>query len=229
MRYPKMKLLIAIALCGLAGDGWAQTTSPVLHGAEAASVAVNDDDWRVEIVPPFALPSRELGYHGGPVVERPTAVLVFMGEGWAAARVAEVQSAFVGDMPGVGRLARYGVRANPSVTTQRATIWTPENGFSRQGGLTDLEIQAQLERIPSAPNAKDTVYVLFLPDSLAAFLGDKLGGGDFLAYHNQFASRDGGQLRYVVVPFRHEGAQLAQAALRSFVQAVINPDGTGWY
>jgi hypothetical protein len=104
-----------------------------------------------------------------------------MGEGWAAARVAEVQSAFVGDLPGVGRLRRYGVRANPSVTAQRATIWTPEAGFTHQGGLTDLEIQAQLERIPAAGNAKDNVYVLFLPDSLAAFLGERLGGGDFLA------------------------------------------------
>jgi hypothetical protein len=224
-----MKLLVAIVLCGVAGNGWAQTTGPVLHGAEAASVAVNEDDWRVEIVPPFALPPRELHYHGGPVVGRPRAVLIFMGEGWAAARVAEVQSAFVGDLPGVGRLRRYGVHANPSVTAQRATIWTPEAGFTHQGGLTDLEIQAQLERIPAAGNAKDNVYVLFLPDSLAAFLGERLGGGDFLAYHNQFGSRDGRQLRYVVVAFRNEGEQLAQAALRSFVQAVINPDGTGWY
>src|SRR5207245_4445875 len=85
MRYPMIKPLMAIALCGLAASGWAQATSPVLHGAEPASVAVNDDDWRVEIVPPFALPSREPGYHGGAVVERPRAVLLFLGEGWAGA------------------------------------------------------------------------------------------------------------------------------------------------
>ena len=224
-----MKRLIAIGCCGLAGNGWAQTTSPALHSAEAASVAVNEDDWRVEIVPPFALPLRELHYHGGPVVERPRAVLIFMGESWAAASVAEVQSAFVGNMPGVGRLARYGVHAKPSVTVERATLFTPDTGFAHHGGLTDLEVQAQLERIPAPPNAKDNVYVLFLPESLVAFLGEKLGGGDFFAYHNQFGSRDGRQLRYVVVPFRNEGGQLAQAALRSFVQAVINPDGTGWY
>ena len=224
-----IKPLMAIALCGLAASGWAQATSPVLHGAEPASVAVNDDDWRVEIVPPFALPSRELGYHGGAVVERPRAVLLFMGEGWAGARVSEVHSAFIADMPGLGSLTRYGVRAHPSVHVQRGTIWTPENGFAHHGGLTDLEIQAQLERIPSGPSAKDTVYVLFLPESHSAFLGEKVGGADFLAYHNQFGSRHGGQLRYVVVPYRHDAGQLAQAAVRSFVQAVVNPDGTGWY
>ena len=224
-----MRALMAIALCGLAGSAWSQTTSPALHGAEPASVAVNEDDWRVEIVPAFALPPRELGYHGGPIVERPRAILVFVGEGWAGAKVSEVHSAFTADLPSLARLARYGVRAKPAVSVQRATLWTPEHGFAHHGGLTDLEIQAQLERIPPAPTAKDAVYVLFLPESHSAFLGEKVGGADFLAYHNQFGGGDGRQLRYVVVPFRNDAGSLAQAAVRSFVQAVVNPEGTGWY
>jgi hypothetical protein len=221
-----MRALMATALFGLATTGWAQGSGAVLQDADPATVVVNGDDWRIEIVPTFSVPARALRHHGGPVVEKPKAVLLFLGDGWTDERTAALQRSFEAAVPGLAQLSRYGVRSAATVSVQRAGLSVPEKGFVHHGGLTDLEIQAQLDRL--TPRSKGSIYVLFLPESLVAFLGQKVGGEDFLAYHDAFGASDG-PLRYVVVPFRQDVEQAAGAAARSFVQAVVNPEGTGWY
>jgi hypothetical protein len=78
---------------------------------------------------------------------------------------------------------------------------------------------------PVDPNA---VYVVFLAPGLGSTLGHKKSEKDYVAFHNDYHAA-GGLVRYVVVPYDADAARWTAGALAGLHQAVINPEGNGWY
>jgi hypothetical protein len=199
-----------------------------LEGADPDTVAVNDDDWRVEIVPPFAVGARAPVFHGGPVVREPSAQLVFFGD-WSvdSARPAQLEtsvSAFVRsvDYQVWGGQAPWSVNGRTAPLAYAAAPTT----------LNDLDVQAQLERLlrsgGMASSRQGTVYVLLLPPGVESTLGEYVGGHDYLAYHNVLNGRTG-RIYYTVVPYDRDADRYAGTVTRALSQTVLNPEGTGWY
>src|SRR5882762_7596016 len=74
------------------------------------------------------------------------------------------------------------------------------------------------------PNAS-TIYVIFLDPGLRSTLGTMLAGKHYLAYHN-FFSTSGMKIHYVVAPFEANRETAYQVALRAFLAAAFNPNGS---
>jgi hypothetical protein len=95
--------------------------------------------------------------------------------------------------------------------------------------ISDLEIQSRLDNLLSGETLQaNSVYVVFLAPGLGSTLGSKTSARDFAAYHNHFHAA-GGVVHYVVVPYDNEPARWLAAARQSLAQALINPEGNGWY
>src|SRR5438270_750428 len=80
--------------------------------------------------------------------------------------------------------------------------------------------------LESAPAG--TVYVVFLAPGMRSTLGTSSSETDFVAYHNYFHAA-AGLVRYVVVPHQEGFGRWLAAARQGLVQALIDPEGTGWY
>jgi hypothetical protein len=207
-----------------------------LEDADPATVAVNDDDWRVEIVPPFPVAERARRFHGGKVIEHPAVEAVFLGD-WSGDKERrgslETALAGLGSSADLRSLARYGVRASGlAVKAHLAPLVEPEPRLAQRESLTDLEVQEQLDRllVPRGIGApqRGTVYIVLLPPGLASLLGEKVSGEDFLAYHAQFQSRHG-NVHYMVLPYDRDADRTLATLTQSLTQTLIDPDGTGWY
>ena len=97
--------------------------------------------------------------------------------------------------------------------------------------ISDLEVQARLDGVASGargPLDLHAVYVVFLAPGLRSTLGVTSSEKDFVAYHNHFHAA-AGVVRYVVVPYDRELSRWLENARRSLVQALVNPEGNGWY
>ena len=70
--------------------------------------------------------------------------------------------------------------------------------------------------------------MVFLAPGLGSTLGAKSSAQDFAAYHNHLHS-SAGVFHYVVVPYDENASRWISAARQSLHQALINPEGNGWY
>jgi hypothetical protein len=96
--------------------------------------------------------------------------------------------------------------------------------------VSDLEIQRRLDRLVSGSDREaPAVFVVFLAPGLRSTLaGQSISGRDFAAYHNHFHAA-AGVVRYVVVPYEPDASRCQSAARLGLFEALINPEGTGWY
>ena len=243
------------ALAAAAPRDEPRSSLPVLEPAPAGTVVFDDDGGRVQIVPRRAVPPGEVSYHGGPVIAGGTIQAIFLGSGWrdAGTRGREPQAleALVGrGRPGIGAsgeggesgeggaggessaigaaLSRYGLEARELLGLAMEDPLDPLAGAS----ISDLEIQARIDAVAGGgergPRDLDAVYVVFLAPGLRSTLGVSSSENDFAAYHNHFHAA-AGVVRYVVVPYDRETSRWLAAARRSLVQALVNPEGNGWY
>jgi hypothetical protein len=229
---------LALALTGGSVSRAAEKPQPVpppasaiLQNAPKGTVVFDDDGGRAQIIPRRAVPAQEATYHGGPVVPRGAVQAVFLGGGWRKpenqGKEAEVTRALRSqDGPDAAPLARYGVKAWESLNAPlEDTAGDPLSGTL----ISDLEIQARLDGMVSGgePLDANAVFVVFLAPGLGSKLGSRTSE-DFAAYHNHYHS-SAGLVRYVVVPYDADLSRWASAARRSLRQALINPEGNGWY
>jgi hypothetical protein len=208
----------------------------VLEAAPAGTVVFDDDGGRVQIVPRRAVPPPgEVSYHGGPVVTDGTVQAIFLGSGWREAgprgREARALEALVGGggEAAIGAaLSRFGLEARELVGLAREDPLDPLAGAS----VSDLEAQARIDALASGeargPRDLAAVYVVFLAPGLRSTLGVSSSENDFAAYHNHFHAA-AGVVRYVVVPYDRDLSRWLDAARRSLVEALVNPEGNGWY
>jgi hypothetical protein len=217
---------------------------PVLEPAPAGTVVFDDDGGRVQIVPRRAAPPSEVSYHGGPVITGGTIQAIFLGSAWRDAgprgRESQALEALVGrGLSEIGEIGAIGAsgaaRSSDGLEARELTglaLEDPLDPLAAGGSISDLEIQARIDAIASGgergPLDLHAVYVVFLAPGLRSTLGVSSSEHDFAAYHNHFHAA-AGVVRYVVVPYDGELARWLENARRSLVQALVNPEGNGWY
>jgi hypothetical protein len=203
----------------------------VLESAPKGTVLFDDDDWRVQIIPRQAVAGRDATFHGGPVITRGLVQAVFLGSGWRQKANREKENGVLEGLRGQAQAADFPAKSG-------AGAWEP-HGLALEDPaadpvagerITGLEIQARLDTLLSGAGAVEanSVYVVFLAPGLGTTLGPQHSEKDFAAYHNYFHGANG-VVRYVVVPFDADSSRWLAAARQSLSQALINPEGNGWY
>jgi len=203
--------------------------SAILENAPRGTVVFDDDGGRAQIIPRKVVASQEAAYHGGPVVTRPTVQAVFLGHDWRKqenrAKEAEILSA-LRSQAGAAAEPRYRVKSWEVAGQLEDLSGDPLHGSS----ISDLEIQTRLDNLLGGAGPLDagTVYVVFLAPGLGSTLGPKATDQDYAAYHNHVHSA-AGVIHYAVVPYDGDLSRWVSAARQSLHQALINPEGNGWY
>jgi hypothetical protein len=210
----------------------APAAAAVLDHAPKGTVVFDDDGGRAQIVPRTAAESRDATFHGGPVVSGAAVQTLFLGSGWRErsnrAKESEATAA-LRDPRGAAAtsLSRYGLKGW-EVAGQ--PLEDPAGDPVAGPAISDLEIQGRLDSLLGGAGPLDpkVVYVIFLAPGLGSTLGSASSARDFAAYHNHLHSA-AGVFHYVVVPYDDDAARWLAAARQSLHQAVINPEGNGWY
>jgi len=234
------------ALAAVAPRDEPRSPLPVLEPAPPGTVVFDDDGGRVQIVPLRAVPPSEVSYHGGPVITGGTVQAIFLGSAWRNEGLRGRESQTLEALLGRGgaaitaALSRLGLEARELVgleqlaqLAQLAQL-TQEDPLDPLEGasISDLEIQARIDGLASGgahgPLDLHAVYVVFLAPGLRSTLGVSSSEKDFAAYHNHFHAA-AGVVRYVVVPYDRDRSRWLENARRSLVQALVNPEGNGWY
>jgi hypothetical protein len=207
---------------------------PVLAAAPPGTVVFDDDGGRVQIVPRRAVPPSEVSYHGGPVIAGGTVQAIFLGSAWRdeglRGREPQTLEALVGRGGAAitAAFSRFGLESRELIVLAQEDPLDPLEGAS----ISDLEIQARIEGLASGgtrgPLDLHAVYVVFLAPGLRSTLGVSSSEKDFAAYHNHFHAA-AGVVRYVVVPYDRDPSRWRENARQSLVQALVNPEGNGWY
>lgn len=226
-----LPLLVALPLAASS-----QGSLMPLHNAPAHTVLLDDDDGRVEIVPPAAsaAPTPALTFHGGSVLAAPKVSTLFLGTAWSAPAHAGTQARLGASVVAYGVSERFaamkamGLTAFSFPVADEGVVPLP----AQAPVLSDLAIQHFLHTALrqgrlAAPTA-DSVVVVFLAPGQRLILGGKASGEAFLAYHSAYHD-DAGLVRYVVVPYGASSAATERAAEQALKAAILNPDGHGWY
>jgi len=196
--------------------------------APKGSLVYDDDGGRTQIVPRREGEGREARYHGGPVLAHGSVQAVFLGSAWRRPENREKEAVAMKALQApvsAESLAKYRVKPwEASLPLVEDLTGDPLSASS----LTDLEIQARLDALVNGPVDPNAVYVVFLAPGLGSTLGHRKSEKDYVAYHNDYHAA-GGLVRYVVVPFDTDAARWTAGALAGLRQALINPEGNGWY
>jgi hypothetical protein len=226
-----LTLLLAGASSSYAAVPTQSPAAPTAASPEKAaksSIVFDDDGGRTQIVPRREAEGREAKYHGGPVLAHGTVQAVFLGSAWRRPENREKESVAMKALQAptdVGSLAKYKVKPwEASLPLAEDLTGDPLSAPS----LSDLEIQARLDALVNGPVDPNAVYVVFLAPGLGSTLGARKSEKDYAAYHNDYHAA-GGLVRYVVVPYDADAARWTAGALAGLRQAVINPEGNGWY
>jgi hypothetical protein len=208
----------------------------------AAAVIVGDDDGGAAQIVPRCPPGNpasggkpaagELSFHGGAVVAGGEVRAIFLGRAWRQEanrrREAKVNGELLGrwEETALAALGRCGVRARDLTVQSQEDLLDPRAGQ----GISDLDIQARLDEMLSggAADPAGAVYVIFLAPGLRSTLGTSDSERTYVAYHNHFHAA-GGVVRYTVVPYEADPARWLANARQALLQALVNPEGDGWY
>src|SRR5262249_40385819 len=207
---------------------------------DAEEPAVFDDDGgRVFIVKRGkALDLSNLKFHGGDIICQPRQVSIFLGNGWSDPNNKRREASLAATLTGLvgsreeGELEEHGVISLTSAPLQYEEPGQFEQKPEGDQSVSDLDIQhvlsVLLQNRRIVPPDAYNLYTVFLSPELQSSLGGLLGRKHYLAYHN-FFHVDGGQVRYVVVPFEANRKAARAIATQGLVQAILNPVGNGWF
>jgi hypothetical protein len=230
----KMKrLLAAFALTLLVTPLMAAKDEPnraarVLAETPGLITLADDDGGRVEVFRHGGV-ARQLTFHGGAVVKDPVVVMIFLGD-WsappAAKRKAELQRQVgqISTSESFQSTSVYGVRT--------AGLLLSSRDIAASGALNDLHIQSKIDAAMTNGSLplrdENVIHLVFLAPALQSVLSASVAGRDYHSYHSHVQLQDV-NIRYVVVPYDHDLGRMTEAARQSFLRAVVNPDGDGWY
>jgi len=100
------------------------------------------------------------------------------------------------------------------------------------GKLNDLHIHSRIDAAMTAgilPLRDDNaIHLIFLAPGLNFTLGNHAAGSDYHSYHSHVQINEV-NVRYVVIPFDQDLKRISEATRESFLRAILNPDGDGWY
>lgn len=242
MKSPYLAAALAVALVtgsrafGAEPEPHSSSPPAVLEGAPEGTVVLDNDGGRVQIVP-RARPGKPAKSaptnHGGPVVGKGVLQAIFLGSTWrdGANRTKESRllDALAEGVAGrAASLSRYGIAGEEAPAALQEDLLDP----LETGSVSDLEIQRRLAKLLPAGSMRSSdesvVYVFFLAPGLTARLGATNSEKDFVAYHSFFRS-EAGVVHYSVVAYDDQFSRWLANAERSLMQALMNPEGTGWY
>ncbi len=219
---------LTLVLAAASSSHAAQSPAAPDNNAVKGSLVYDDDGGRTQIVPRREGEGREAKFHGGPVLAHGSVQAVFLGSAWRRPENREKEAVAMKALQApvsAESLAKYKVQPwEASLPLVEDLTGDPLSAAS----LTDLEIQARLDALVNGPVDPNAVYVVFLAPGLGSTLGHRKSEKDYVAYHNDYHAT-GGLVRYVVVPYDADAARWTAAALAGLRQAVINPEGNGWY
>lgn len=221
----------------------ARGQSPALapeRQTDAEDSAVFDDDGgRVFIVRRGqTLDLSSLKFHGGEIISQPRQVSIFLGNGWSdpsnrrrEASLAAILTGLVGSTE-AAELEERGVTSLALQPLQYEDTGQFQSRADGDQSVSDLDIQQALSTLLQSqrvtPPDGSNLYTVFLSPELQSTIGGLLGRKHYLAYHN-FFHVDGGQVRYVVVPFEANRKAARAVATQGLVNAILNPVGNGWF
>jgi len=205
-----------------------------LESAPRGTVVFDDDGGRVQIVPRQPVARRELSHHCGPAISGGDVHPLFLGNAWrdpaSRRREAQMLAALV---------SRGGSATFPSLAPYR--LAPPEMhgpaleiaaAAPRTRSVKDLQVQDRLNRLATAkgaaPLAPEDVFVVFLAPGLGSTLGASSAARDYAAYHNHLHTA-AGVVHYAVVAYDDDFDRWLGAAQQALVEALVNPEGNGWY
>ncbi len=219
-------MLLATSL--LAATDGPNRAARVLAETPGLRTLSDDDGGRVEAFT-HGDATRELTFHGGAVVKEPVVEMIFLGD-WTASSSATRKAALLRRVGQIGTsdafqaTSAYGVRTSGLLLSSR--------DVAASGTLNNLRIQAKIDAglaDGSLPlRDENVVHLILLAPGLQSVLGSSAGGRDYHSYHAHVQLQDI-NVRYVVVPYDQDLGRMADAARQSFLRAVVNPDGDGWY
>jgi hypothetical protein len=226
----KLKFVLVVLVAVSAGVQ-AQQAKPREGSDDQPQSVTNEDRGRAYIISADMPPLFTSGNHDRVIVE-PQQNSIFLGRGWKTtslrAREPELASllAHISDQSQLSALDERGIKNCFAATSSQETF----DDVAGDRTISDLALQSVLagmikEGSIQRPNAS-TIYVIFLDPEMRSTLGTMIAGKHYLAYHN-FFNASGVKVHYVVVPFEANQKTAYQIALRAFLAAVLNPDGTG--
>lgn len=228
---PSLLLPALLALPLAAG----QAIRMPLQDAPAHTVLTDDDDGRVEIVPPVAqLPAPSRSFHGGAVLAAPRVSTLFLGTAWSTPAHVHAMARLGASVVSFGVSERFAALKPQGLTAFSFPV--AEEGvvpyLPQAPGISDLALQhflhtALMQGRLAAPTP-DSVVVVFVAPGLSLTLGGRPAGGAFLAYHSVYHEAMG-PVRYVAVPYGASLQATERAAEQALTSAILNPDGDGWY
>lgn len=219
--------LIAAALTCTAATAQPAPYAPrILEDRPGLRAVLDDDGGRVETYRRGEA-ARELELHGGAVIREPLAHVVFLGDWSSHAKQREEllrRTAQLASARDFRQLDFAGIR--------QPLAFTGATDLAAGARINDLHVQAALAAALHdgrlAHRDENVVYVVFLAPATASTLGEQHAGQDYDSYHSHFNAEDV-NVRYVVVPYRDDLDATVNAASKSLLRGIINPDGDGWY
>lgn len=202
----KKTILMAIGTLVLAAPLCAQAD----HPHRATRTLTDNDDGQVEV---WRRGDDVRMSAGAAAIRQPLLHILFVGSGWQAA----MKDALT---------AHLSRTAMPDGIRPAAIAGT--NEVAAPVALNDLHVQSLIDGAMRdgalAIRDENVVYVLFLAQGVHSTLGANRPAEDYDSYHSHFQAHDV-NVRYVVVPWNEDAALVAEAAAKSTLRAVVNPDG----
>ncbi len=226
----KLKLILLVMFAASASVQAQEAASHPSSDGQPQSVT-NDDRGRAFIITGETLSLSLRGHHERVIIE-PQQQSLFLGSGWAAdserAREPELANllANLRDQAQLNALDEYGIKNFFAATSSQEKL----EDLAVDRSVSDLRIQSVLAGMISEgslqrPNPS-TILIVYLDPGIRSTLGGMMAGKHYLAYHN-FFNASGLRIHYVVVPFQPNQQTAYQIALRAFLAAALNPNGTG--
>ncbi|HZS45926.1 MAG TPA: hypothetical protein VFC63_12555 [Blastocatellia bacterium] len=196
-------------------------------------VLFDNDGGRVFVVRRNDVPWNKLTNHGGPVINQPSQVNIFLGKAWSKTANKSREGLFTNPLLAIDAAGKDFLSSHQITFSETEPLSQEALDFTAEGStINDLQVQSTLNDMfdhkwLNAPDV-NTIYVVFLPPGVQSTLGEMVGGKHYLAYHN-FVHLFDVQVHYVVVPFEPDAKTAQHAAARAIIDTALNPAGTGWY
>jgi len=174
------------------------------------TILTDDDDGKVEVWRRGDAVAEKVGDSS---IRQPLLQVIFAGSGWQ-------QSVKDRAMDGLMRVTM------PDGVRPAAIVGSRD--LPASVALNDLGIQSILDRAmrDGSLSMRDAnvIHIVLLAPNVRSTLGAFKPGTDYDSYHSHVHMHDT-NVRYVVVPWNDDDAGLREAAAKSMLRAVLNPDG----
>jgi hypothetical protein len=187
----------------------------------------------------------KLGYGNGPLIQHVKVVNVFYSPGHAYKTMLEDYAKAIVQSPHFDWLTEY--NAGSYKISRGSFLTTFEDTKTNPATVTQVNPETYLKGLVTAGKLPapddDTIYMMYFPSKIDPTDGQGsscIANGDYCAYHSSYAATGGQMVRYGVIPDMEAGqcsqgcgppgfASFTDVSSHELIEAVTDPDGSGWY